>query len=315
MSKGLKALLKQNRERKAYVKVNGNSEGFNEVPLVKPQPKPKKLNTSNGEADQCFIIIPDVHSYQRDAKAFDLMMDALPILNRDYNVTKFVQLGDLLECGAISSHPPTHAYERIPDYSEEVQWAIDDFWKPAMEALPNANFYALMGNHEDRLNKWLARNIGRNELATQIYKEYLPTDLYEEMGIHVTPYGRESVTEGILEIFPGLICLHGWSHAMNAAKTHLDHVAGGYSIIFGHIHRIQSFVKRNPITNKNMSAWSFGALAKNNMLWNNGKPTNHALGFGIVFTHGNDFKVQTLEIQIDGDKRKLFLPNGQVLSK
>lgn len=314
MSSGLKALLKKNRDRKAYSKVNENDEGFPEVPPVSPLPVEKPKNTDKNVADQCFIIIPDVHSYQRDVKAFDLCMQALPLLNESYNVTKVVQLGDLLECGVASTHPPTHVYERIPDYSEEIRWAVDEFWNPVKKACPDANYYALMGNHEDRFNKWLARNIGRNELATQMYNDYLPITLYEEMGIHVTPYGRESITEGVLEIFPGLVCIHGWSHATNAAKTHLDMVTGAYSVIFGHIHRIQSFVKRNPITNKTVGAWSFGALAKNNMLWNNGKPTNHALGFGIVFTYGNEFKVQTLEVQIDGDRRTLFLPNGKVLT-
>ena len=307
MSASFKELLKRHTERGQFMAAGNSINDFQELIQPKALPKEKPLNNNSGEPDQCFIIIPDVHSYERDKKAFNLLMKALPKLHERYNVTKVVQLGDLLECGMLSSHPMARLEERIPEYSEEVKWALNDFWHPAMKACPNANFYALLGNHEDRLNRWLSTRMGKSELAIQIYNDYLPIRLYEELGIHVTPYGREGVEEGILELFPGLICIHGWSFAKNASKAHLDAVNGGHSVLFGHTHRMQSDVRRDPVNNRYVRAHSFGSLAKVAMKWHGGKPTEHTLGFGLVFTYGNHFAVRQQEIFMEGDKRVLFL--------
>lgn len=318
MNTGLKGLLQKNLDRKAHKSnINTKSIPFREEKVVKPLPKEKVIKPKTGTHDQCFILIPDVHSYERDVKAFNLVMKALPILARSYNVTKFVQMGDLLECGILSGHPAKSVFNKVPDYAEEVQWAIDEFWKPAMKALPEANFYALLGNHENRLNKKIATDVMKgglgSDIAIQIYNDLLPTDIYEEMGIHVCPYGNESVVEGVLQLTPKLLCIHGWSTAKNAAKTHLDIVAGGYSLVHAHTHRSQHYTSRNPITNESVSAWSFGSLAKTEMGWHGGQPTNHVLGFGLVFLHGDDFTIHEVQIKMIGKSRKAILPTGAVL--
>lgn len=319
MAQGLKGLLEKHMERKSF-KESGNSktEKFREERAIKPLPKEKILKSKSDAIDQCFILIPDVHSYMRDKKAFNLCMKALPILNDAYNVTKVVQMGDLLECGVLSTHPVSSVYERVPEYAEEVQWAIDEFWKPVKKSCPSANLYALLGNHENRLNKKIAKDVMKgagfgNDMAIQIYNDYLPSDLYEELGVHVLPYGNESVTEGVLQLTPKLLCIHGWSIAKNASKAHLDLISGGYSIVHAHTHRSQHYTDRNPITGENVSAWSFGSLAKTEMGWHGGRPTNHVLGFGLVFVHVDDFVIQEVSINVVGDSRKAILPNGTVL--
>lgn len=309
MSKSLKKLLKRNRDNK-----QGTGKKGERSPL--PLPTNKPLDKNPTKADQCFVIIPDVHGYERDIKAFDLCMDALPILNKTYNITKLIQLGDLLEGGETKSHPTINVYDTVPSYADEVEWAINDFWKPAMKACPNANFYALFGNHEDRINKWLAKRLGASDLAQEVYEGFSPRDMYEEMGIHVTPYGSEDVKSGILEIFPRLVCIHGWSFAMHSAKVHLDKMMGANSVIFGHIHRKQDYVRRNPVNNENVGAWSFGALAKTNLLYQRGVPCDHTLGFGIVLTHNDSFLIIPIDIKITAKgNRKLILPNGTVLER
>lgn len=315
MSVALKELLRKNRERKNFVEQGNSFNEFPELEPKKPVPKEKPLKHKSGEPDQCFVIIPDVHSYERDKKAFNLCMKALKLLNERYNVTKVVQLGDLLEVGMFSSHPSSTVAENIPTYSEEIEWAINDFWKPAMKACPNANMYALIGNHEDRLNKWVVDRLGKNELAVQIYNDYMPIKLYEDLGIHVTPYGREDIGEGVLELFPGLYCIHGWSIAKNAPKAHLDTIAGCQSLIFGHTHRMQSDVRRNPLSNKYMRSNSFGSLAKVAMKWHRGRPMDHTLGFGLVFTYGEEFTIRTQEIFMNGNKRTLFLEGCGVIEE
>ncbi len=315
MGTSLRQLLKRSNERKQFL-IDGNSiADYDENIKVKPQPVEKTVAKQRGEPDQCFIVIPDVHSYERDKKSVKLLMRAAELLNKRYKVTKVVQLGDLLECGIISSHGSSSVTENVPQYSEEIEWAVKDFWNPLMKACPDANYYALMGNHENRLDKYLVKVMGKSELAAQIYNDYLPIKLYEEMGIHVTPYARANVPENILQLFPGLICIHGWSTAANAAKAHGDALYGGHSVIFGHTHRMQSDVRRHPLTNKYIRSYSFGSLAKVSMKWHGGNPMNHTLGFGLVFTYGDDFVVKTQEILMNGDNRTLFLDGCGVLEE
>lgn len=317
----LKEMLYINRKRMEFVALGNSIEDLREERVVKQLPVNKPINTKDNIQDEAFIIIPDIHSYQRDKKAYNAMMKSLPYLAKLYNVTKFVQLGDLLEVGEASSHPKSSVYERVPTYLDEVSWAIDEFWKPAMKACPNANFYALMGNHENRWDKKiakeiLAKKVVTQEYAQQIYEDHMPTDLYEELGIHVTPYGNEAVGEGILELIPNrLIAIHGWSFSKHSSATHLSKVHGAYSIVYGHTHRAQSHVVRNPLTRRRVEAWSFGALAKPEMKWHNGNPTDHVLGFGIVNVYGSEFNIQSLSIDIDieSDTRTLILPDGKVI--
>jgi len=309
MSESLKKLLEKNRKRKM-----GDTSAIQ--PSQSPMPKEKTLNSDPNKADQCFVIITDVHSYERDVAAFDLCLESLPILDKLYNVTKVVQLGDLLEGGSTKTHPVSNVYDTVPDYTDELDWAINEFWKPVMRSCPNANFYAMFGNHEDRINKWLAQRVGANELSQAMFEDYSPKGLYEDMGIHVTPYGNEDVRSGILEIFPKLVCVHGWSFAMHAAKVHLDKMMGANSVIFGHTHRKQDYVRRNPVNNDQVGAFSLGALAKTNLLYQRGIPCDHTLGFGIVLTHKDSFLILPIDIKVTSTgHRKLILPDGTVLTK
>lgn len=311
MNSSIRKFLTKNKERTL---TSSTKEYKRNIPKAKTLPAAKPINTKSSEIDQCFVIITDIHSYQRDKKAFELCMESLPIINKQYPVTKVVQLGDLLEGGEISNHPVTNVYDTVPSYADELEWAVEDFWKPVQDAFPKANHYALLGNHEDRINKWLAKRLGACDLSQSMFDEYSPKNLYEDMGIHVTPYGNENISEGILELFPKLLCVHGWSFAMNAAKTHLDRVMGGNSLIFGHIHRTQSHVKRNPVGDESVGAWSFGALAKQNLLYQRGIPCDHTLGFGLVVTHNDSFQVMPIQINTrKNGGRKLILPTGTVI--
>lgn len=319
MKSRLKDMLEHNRKKQEFLNAGNAIEDLRREREVSPLPTNKPINTDVGVQDEVFLFIPDIHSYQRDKKAFNVMMRALPHLAKIYNITKFVNLGDLLEVGEASTHPPCSVYERIPKFLDEMEWALEDFWKPAMRACPDANFYALMGNHENRWDKKIVRQLSSKNLISKdyaecMYQDYMPTDIYEEMGIHVTPYGNESVTDGILELIPGkLIAVHGWNFAKNSSATHLNQLHGGYSMVYGHTHRAQSHVVRNPVTRERVEAWSFGALAKSEMKWHGGNPNDHVLGFGLANVYGDAFNIQSLSINIGkDDSRILILPDGKV---
>lgn len=278
--------------------------------------KPSKNNKSPGKdgksSEECFIVIPDVHSYERDDLAYEITMEATKVLSDNYNCTKVVQLGDLMECGEISGHPPSHVRERIPSYVDEVDWALNDFWARIRENVPGAELHAHLGNHEHRVNNWLLNRLGRGKVTESVYDDINPTSFYKKEGINVIPYGEENPTDGTLELFPGLVTLHGWSTATNCAKIHLEKMLGATSVIHGHTHRIQSYTRRNPIKNELVGAWSIGALAKVGMFYQKGMPSEHSLAFAFVQTFKGGFVVNTIPI-LGGSHKYVMLPDGSVL--
>ena len=260
------------------------------------------------------VVIPDIHSFERDSNAYELCMESLKVLADKFDVDEVIQLGDLLECKEFSRHKGANVNEADMSYSEELEWAMNDFWKRVIAANPDAKLTALLGNHEDRVHSAIINDMKQHgNIAKAIHNAISPIDAYSSLGVNVIPYGNENPKDGTYWITPDLFCTHGWSFATNAAKAHLDKTMGAASIIFGHVHRIQSYARRNSMTGRTFGAWSFGALAKTNMFYQKGQPNDHCLGFGIVQTDGNWFNPITIPMLNDGSKDLVVLPDGSTL--
>lgn len=315
----LEELREQSRSKKGVKGLKDNKPTLSQVETPKiafnksSMLKAPNIKIKKDEIDGCFIIIPDVHSYERDVQAYEIAMEAIKVISDDYPVKKFVQLGDLMECGEMSSHPPSHVNEIIPPYADEVDWAVNDFWARVMKSCPkDTSFHALLGNHEHRVSKKLLDRLGRGDTTRSLYEHLMPTDIYKNMGIDVTQYGTEDERDGMLDLFPELVCVHGWSFSENAAAVHASKI-GNKSILFGHIHRAQQATRRLAGTNQLIVAQSFGALAKNNLYFQKAVPTNHSLGMGMVLTCRDSFSI--IHMPITGNHHKqIALPNGVVLS-
>lgn len=256
-----------------------------------------------------YLVMPDIHSYNRDPVSYSLAMQSAKVLQEEYNITKVVQLGDLIEGGQFSGHAPNSTKDYATQtYDQEIRWALDDFWARLQADCPDANYYQLMGNHEDRIDKYIARGLGTGKLQESIVNGLLSDVVFEEQGIAVTPYGEADTRDSILLLDEDIVCVHGWSFAANAARTHLSKVQGR-SVIFGHTHRSQSHVERDAITNKMRGAWSFGSLAKNQMTYQKGIPNEHTNGFGLVLRIGEHFRVETIPVtEASNGKKAVILP-------
>jgi len=290
-------------------------------PVVTPTNKKNNFKITHTEASkndvEVAIIVPDVHSYARDVASYELCMEAIKVISDSYNTTSVVQLGDLMEGGSLSAHPHSSVYENIPSFDQEVEWAINDFWGRVMKHSPDSKYIQLWGNHEDRMNKFLLKAFRKpDRMSRSIYESLMPNDIFTKMGIEVVPYGNEKPTDGTYELIKdSLYCTHGWSFSTNAAKAHLDKTMGAHSIIFGHTHRIQSYIRNEAIKDKQVGAWSFGALAKNNMFYQKGAPNDHANGFGIVMIDKNGEFFSPIQIPVlrDGKDKVVVLPNQDTL--
>jgi predicted phosphodiesterase len=265
---------------------------------------------------ECYVVIPDVHSYERDVAAFEIMMASLPIFNEIYKVSKVIQLGDLLEVGEFSGHPRNNVYDKIEGLKQEIAWAKEGFWDRIKSAIPKAEMYALMGNHEDRLQRKLAKEIGNYDLAKSALETspLNPEVSYNSWGINVIPFGGEDPTSSSLSLLNGeLICTHGWSFSRNAASTHLSKLMGARSVIFGHTHRSQSDVRFDAFARKTVAAINPGSLAKNHMWYQKGAPSDHTNGFCIVLITNGRPNIYSVAIHQDNGKYFCTLPSGDYL--
>ena len=281
-------------------------------------PARKTCNTYKTKSNEldCIVMVPDVHSHERDDDSYELFMESLNVLSGECNVTKVIQLGDLLECSEYSAHKQSSVYDEIPSYEEEVEWGVEDFWGRVKKYATDAEYIQLLGNHEDRVTyKVLGEMKCKGNLAKAIYESLMPTEVYKRNGIHaVLPYNTVNPKDKVYNVVSDLFCIHGWSIAANAAQVHLDFMLGAGSIIFGHTHRVQSISTTNALTGRTHSAWSFGSLAKNNMGYQKGTPNKHTNGFGIVRTDGDFYQVNQVLVQNDGNKKMVILPNGRKVS-
>jgi hypothetical protein len=70
-------------------------------------------------------------------------------------------------------------------------------------------------------------------------------------------------------------------------------------------------MRRDPINNVNVGAWSFGALARTQQYYNKATPNDHVLGFGLVLIdHTGRKTIYPIPIHIEGRTYSCTLPNG-----
>jgi hypothetical protein len=237
------------------------------------------------------------------------MLKILPHLQKKYTISSIVQLGDLADCAEFSSFPRNKVSERLETYGEEVEFA-KNFWNHCNKVAPKADKVWIAGNHEARLERYIIDQIGHTSIAKEVYNAVAFEKVARDVGARYVPYGEEGVLTGAYPLIKGvLFCIHGWSATTHAAANHLNKVMGSVSIIMGHTHRIQSIVRRNPITDMISGAWSIGALSKCQQGYNKGHPNDHALGMAYVLQSGKHFQV--CQVHICGGKA--ILPDGTVI--
>lgn len=129
------------------------------------------------------LIVPDAHHPYHDRKAWGLMLKA----GRVFRPDRVVCLGDLVDFYAVSFHPKDPNRKRNLEFEIQAGCkALDD-----MASLGASRLDYVLGNHEDRLNRYLTSN------APELYNL---VRLEEAMGLErrgwkVTQY-RDHLTVG-----------------------------------------------------------------------------------------------------------------------
>ena len=163
------------------------------------------------------LLVPDIHSQFVDWSALQVCLD----FKADWKPTKTVQMGDLLDCEAISSFPKDQALTLREEF--DIGEHILDILKPT---------HYCEGNHEERIQR--QGLVDRSIRSLLSVKDNLHL---EARGIEHLEYRPNLYFE-----FGKLNVLHGNKCSDNAAKAHAE--AYG-CVAFCHTHRIQSYTKRS----------------------------------------------------------------------
>jgi hypothetical protein len=250
------------------------------------------------------INIPDSHGEHIDIPARDACVRDIRVIRPK----EIVMLGDHLDCGGtFNSHQRNYTNEMTESYEEDVQ-AANRFLDMIQKAAPNATIYYLEGNHEQHVERWAARNFQSHKDATGYLARCGPQAVLKLKERGIRYYLRSEMYMGLS--VPGIIRLgrchfvHGISFAKNAAAVHLARV--GESVVFGHVHRVQSVVERT-VTSAGFGAWCPGTLAKLQPLYMHTAPTSWSHGYGLQFVSNSG---RFMHINVPIHKGQSLLPSA-----
>lgn len=169
------------------------------------------------------LVIPDVHAPYHDERAFNLMIKA----GKEYKPDIVMVLGDFVDFYAVSKYTKDPRRDRF--LKQEIGTAnrlLDEIDK----AFPRARKFFLEGNHEVRLDTYIATKAPELfglvsvkdllKLDNRSYTRYVPYKKYHKIG--------------------KLLFTHGARSNVTICRTMLNKYK--HSICFGHVHRLEEAV-------------------------------------------------------------------------
>ena len=202
--------------------------------------------------------------------------------------------GDFLDFSYISKYA-----EEFPMQKENKRLYLDK--DLAVEEIKfmkkySKNVVYCEGNHEFRLQKTLE--------ALPIFETMieLPNLLaLDQLKIQFVPEAKQP-----FKIFDKLYFLHGKRMGKYYAAQILDDYVG-VSVIQGHCHRPMQFSKSNNLTGAIYTGVGLGCLTELHQSYENGRPTGHCNGFGVI--EGNNDLFSIHNVVMENNK---FIYNGKL---
>lgn len=215
-----------------------------------------------------------------------------------------VLLGDLLDCGQFSTHPPTRGMIET-EYADDLNIA-----NAILDRLQDSCKHLAMveGNHEYRLDRWAA---GTSE-GKGAYSMLAPRIRLTQgrKNFSYTPYGSVTGTYPHYSINSRIVAVHGWSYARNATKQHLA-ISQGMSVIHGHTHRADVSIIQNIWTpGQIIQGRSAGCLCKPIPLYGTGRPVEWVNAFILGYLGQRSDMLYTIPIL----HSRCILPDGKEIT-
>jgi len=251
------------------------------------------------------VIVPDIHYGEHDPRAMEIVTKAISTL-RPWRV---VQLGDILDCAPFSTHQ-AHKIRLAKEYDfagREVEPARQ--WIRTVMKYADY-FHLLEGNHEYRCERWC---LGAGAVGEALWDLVNPRRVllgdFPKGRVGYTPYIADADISSRCHITKDLVAIHGWSYAEHAAAVHLRKAGlAGWSVVYGHTHRIALVSTRNPATNRMIQAWSPGCLRTFTPHYTQANgPTAWNHGFSLVYVGKHSWTNYIIPIS----RGECVLPDGK----
>ena len=241
------------------------------------------------------LAFGDVHVPHQNPRALEVFCRVAERIRPDL----IVCLGDILDCGQFSTHPPTYGVPET-DYHEDLKTAnvlLDRLQKVC------GRLVMVEGNHEYRLDRWAAATAeGRGA-----YSLLAPRlQLTRNRRCRYVPYGAADGRYPHYQVNNRIIAVHGWSYAKQATRNHLQ-ISQGKSVIHGHTHRADVHISQNIWSpGQVIQARSAGCLCKPIPLYGTGRPVEWVNAFIIGYLGRRSDTLYTVPIM----DNRCILPDG-----
>lgn len=192
------------------------------------------------------LALSDVHFPYHDETA----LSAAIRYGIDNKVNTILLNGDILDFYQLSRFDKDPSKPKMQVELDMGRW----FMKALREAFPNARIYYKIGNHEDRLEKWL-----RLKAPEWIGTEEFELKALLRFGEHRIELidSQATIKAGHLNIIHGHEYMGGGT--VNPARN--LYLKAKASTICGHFHRKSEFITRD-INNNMQGAWTTGCLCE-----------------------------------------------------
>lgn len=259
---------------------------FNQNPYGLPKSdakKPKVFNLPNQFNN--ILLISDLHIPYHDNTALSIAIE----YGKKNNVNCIFINGDLVDFYQISRFTNVERKRSVSEELEITKQVLDVFNKE----FPNIPIYFLLGNHDNRLELYLANKAPELLDVEEFRLEYL---LEAEKHNMTVLKDTTLVKIGKLAVTHGHLLLRGVFAPVNAARG--SFLRAKASVIIGHVHKVSTH-SETTINNKVITCYSTGCLCELAPDYNPfGNNYSHGFAHIQVKENGN-YSVRNLQV-IDG---------------
>ena len=183
------------------------------------------------------LVLSDIHIPYHDKAALAVAMS----FAEDYAPTVIVLNGDILDFHEVSSHPQDK--HNVITFEDELSEGRQ-FLRALRASHPLAEIAFTMGNHEDRLQRYLTNRAPELSSMTELALDRVLD--FEALKIRFIN-ADDKYPIGPIEVFHGSIIR---KDSGNSARAHMERRGGG--VLMGHTHRLAMVSK----TDRNGTHWA-----------------------------------------------------------
>ena len=249
----------------------------NVMPWVRNEPHHR-------ETDHAKLVVgSDFHGRHVSRFALDVFLQVNALAQPDVVVLNG-DVVDFEEVGRWTSSPT-----RMNDIQGEIDFVVDEILAPVREAAPNAQIDYVIGNHEYRLQRYLAESAPG--LATLRCLEYAELFKLDELDINLVFGGaliapterkrRENYIDAYKVYWDTFAVTHGTATGPQAGSKELNRF--GIPGTSGHLHTHNTF--SNPKPDRPHAEWNVTGMMSDPAVghaYMGGLPTRWGVGFGVV---------------------------------